>query len=555
MAKIYPEFALSQKMRAPSEEKFRRAVCESFSDEWTAFFNLEFTNDDACRCVSGEIDFALFHEIYGIAIVEIKGGKISFSPSGEILQNGHKFEKDPWAQSNHQKNCLIDFLDKKFGIKNPPFAIAAIPCFPDSTRAEAQTPPVFRARAIWGEDLADGLEDFVVNFLKNSRSREEALQTKGVDFGIVRCAIQNLFEIAEKLRDHSREESETLYRLTMEQACALNADAGGLRRFRVSGSCGTGKTLIATEKARRLASEGKSVLLLCYNILLASHLKRSVKKTENVVAGAFSEIACNFLGIDHDLPSRFPKEEKKKFFDELPNKFYEHLRASPKKFDAVIVDEAQDFSAEMWRGVEELVSADGYFVIFYDWQQNLFKRMVEFPPMLANVPNFSLSMNCRNTKKIFRKVNDFLPCKAEVWENSPEGERVEEFFPKTREESREMLEKILHDLRTRSVPGSEITIIGARSDFRETPIGENTQLDRFELVSLGAKRIFKKDVVNYFTIERFKGCETGTLILIDVKPGAGFYGSWDQGKLYTAASRAKNRLYIIYAATQAKKTK
>lgn len=44
------------------------------------------------------------------------------------------------------------------------------------------------------------------------------------------------------------------------------------RRVAVSGGAGTGKTVLAVEKARRLAGEGFQTLLTCYNRQLADHL-------------------------------------------------------------------------------------------------------------------------------------------------------------------------------------------------------------------------------------------------------------------------------------------
>ncbi len=44
------------------------------------------------------------------------------------------------------------------------------------------------------------------------------------------------------------------------------------RRATVCGCAGSGKTMLAMEKARRLAAEGFDVLLTCFNVQLANHL-------------------------------------------------------------------------------------------------------------------------------------------------------------------------------------------------------------------------------------------------------------------------------------------
>lgn len=553
MAKIYPENLITHRTRTPSEEKFLRSVREKLSDEWTVFVNLEYTSAPDFRRVSGEIDFLLFHEIFGIVIAEVKGGTLSSELGGEHwLQGSRPCKKDPWAQAQSQKKFLLRYFHANYGVAYLPFAVAALPCFPDCAFRE-EFPPETRGNALWADDIEGDLEAFLVNFLRNSRDRSQVVHAaEFFDTALLRCALQSLFETAEKLRDRSKEERSVLLKLTHEQGRALNAESCGRRRFRVCGSVGTGKTLIALEKAKRLAAQGESVLLLCYNILLSEFLISSVQAFPNVVAAAFSDFACDALGISEEEREAAAKKNeagRDAFFDGLPKKLCAFLQKFPRKFDAVIIDEAQDFSEDMWRAVESLTRDDGRFIVFYDPNQNIFRERLAFPPSLADAPEFRLSLNCRNTKNIFREIQKCLPNDAEIFPGSPEGERVEEFFPETAAAARGVLETALHNLRTRSVLGNEITILGARGDFRKTSIGENEEIDAFRIASPKSRK-FAQRIVEYFTCLRFKGCETGTLILIDVDPAS---EDWDPQRLYTSVSRAVNRLIIIHAPLRAEK--
>jgi hypothetical protein len=60
------------------------------------------------------------------------------------------------------------------------------------------------------------------------------------------------------------DEGAALVRLTEEQFAVLEILCD-FPRVGVSGGAGTGKTLVAMERARRLAAEGRRVLLICYN--------------------------------------------------------------------------------------------------------------------------------------------------------------------------------------------------------------------------------------------------------------------------------------------------
>jgi len=69
------------------------------------------------------------------------------------------------------------------------------------------------------------------------------------------------------------------------------------------------------------------------------------------------------------------------------------------KFDAIVVDEAQDFSDEYWFAIEELLrdQVSGYLYIFIDENQALYPRHGNLP-----VPDepYYLTSNCRNTAPI-----------------------------------------------------------------------------------------------------------------------------------------------------------
>ena len=103
----------------------------------------------------------------------------------------------------------------------------------------------------------------------------------------------------------------SLVRLTTEQMRILDYLAFS-PRLGITGAAGTGKTLVAMERAARLAAEGQRVLLLCFN----------------------------------------------------------------KGHDAVIVDEGQDFAELWWVAVEELLRDRGMssLWVFYDPKPDIFGR-------------------------------------------------------------------------------------------------------------------------------------------------------------------------------------
>lgn len=549
MAKIYPDLLDSEgapRMRNAAENRVLKKILEQFSDEWTVLTNLEYTTNVSRfqPYVCGEIDFLLHHEIFGVFAIEVKSGVFA-RRGGKWLQNGRARERSPWEQVGSEVEFVREYLRRELGFygrERLPFPVVGVPCFPDCAWNDS-LPPEARGNAIWKDDL-DDLPAVVENFLRNARSREDA--RRHCDELLVKCALRGLVEIAERLRDHSAEERAVFLRLTEEQGRVLNASTRGLARFRVRGGAGTGKSLLALEKAKRLADAGKSVLLLCYNLLLCENFRESAKKRPNIFVRAFSVFARERLGISDAERDAVPPELRTAFFEELPRRLAENLRESPLKFDAVIVDEAQDFSPEMWLAVEAMTKPEGDFVIFYDPNQNIFRDELALPPSLADAPEHVLSRNCRNTRAIFEAVRKRLPDGTELPAETPEGEPVREFFPKTAEECRAALAETLGSLRTRSVPASDVTIIGPRARPEDTSIGSAAEVGGFRVVSPPLRR-FEDGTIEYFTCMRFKGCETGTLVLFELDESS---SDWSPRRVYAAISRAVNRLVIIHAPSQ-----
>lgn len=76
-------------------------------------------------------------------------------------------------------------------------------------------------------------------------------------------------------------------------------------------------------------------------------------------------------------------------------------------YDAIIVDEAQDFLPDWWTYLELLFAKpeDSIMYAFADANQNLYRD--EWLPPFDSDP-FPLDLNCRNTKEIAQRVTDTI---------------------------------------------------------------------------------------------------------------------------------------------------
>lgn len=207
------------------------------------------------------------------------------------------------------------------------------------------------------------------------------------------------------VREHMATLNRKVERLTQEQFRVIQM-LSGLRRVRISGCAGSGKTLVAAEKALRLARAGLRTLFLCHNPLLAEHVRQLVAGA-GVKVIAFSAWVAELAGVS---PS-FGLEHWTNYEEpdgQTLNSAFDRLVERGAHFDAIIVDEGQDFRDEWWTLVEAaLTHAEaGIVYIFHDDQQALLPHRASYP---INDPLINLSRNCRNAGRVYELMRFFHP--------------------------------------------------------------------------------------------------------------------------------------------------
>ncbi len=161
-------------------------------------------------------------------------------------------------------------------------------------------------------------------------------------------------------------------KLILRQATAnyrlLEMLSGNLQLV-VEGGVGTGKSWHAIDQARRLAenlsgASGREVLVMTYNLALCERLKVNVTKLRlkrgGITVRNSEQLAAEVLeacGIAHEIPS--DRALMQTYFDEiLPALAWEALTTEHDKvghllgkFDALVVDEAQDHDTQLSSGL------------------------------------------------------------------------------------------------------------------------------------------------------------------------------------------------------------
>ena len=133
-------------------------------------------------------------------------------------------------------------------------------------------------------------------------------------------------------------------------------------------------------------------------------------------------------------------------------------------YDAVIVDEGQDFQSTYWIAMEPLLKEDGYFYVFYDNNQNLYNGIIDFAGLIQEPP-FVLNHNCRNTKAIHKTVAQFHNNPNGLICNGPKGRPPEMHAYSGENGQTRLLQKTLnHLVNEEHIDCRDIVIL--------TPLGE-----------------------------------------------------------------------------------
>lgn len=178
----------------------------------------------------------------------------------------------------------------------------------------------------------------------------------------------------------------------------------GHRRVAINGCAGSGKTLLAIEKAIRLDRAGSRTLILCHNPYLANYIQQLTTGTRIAVHDFITWIQEVNGNISSGKMAWTRYQEPSG--EELTQAFDNVLEKPAHQYDAIIVDEGQDFKEEWWIVAEAALenNQSGIFYVFYDDNQKLLRDVSNFP--LIQAP-FKLDKNCRNTGEVFRVVKKF----------------------------------------------------------------------------------------------------------------------------------------------------
>lgn len=551
MAQFVPPVDLST-VAHNSEADLARAMLDGLSNSYVVMHSLPWlypARDSVSAPVrEGEADFLVMHREHGVLIIEAKGGEITLKNRvwQRRLSEGWVEIKDPVKQARRSLYALLGRVQAVCGKEiaaRTGFSTAI--AFPHCIYRDTPPPDLPVESIISIEDL-DDIETALLRAFRAGGSERTSLTAQ--EFEGVRRALAPEFQVYEPLRVSVDSTASLLTRLTRQQLQVLKGSDKNDRAI-IEGVAGSGKTLLAVQRAKSFAERHDSVLLTCYNAELAKWLMEElgsdlVDNGGRITVQHFHSLAadlCRRASIDFKVPAN----DQATWWDEIaPDLMVQaalELYTDGPAFGAIVVDEAQDFSPGWWDALAYLTNLNEEAPIwaFLDKAQSLRREPCE--PPIANAFRFALDVNCRNTRRIVASANAATSNESEPFDLAPLGRPLRIVTASSPTQVGGLVQQEVRSLlRDHYLSPRQIVLIGPTSRAKGSLAGCSKVVD-VPLVESAA--IWREgNGILCTTARKFKGLEADVVILYDF---AGLGALFTASDLYVAMTRARSHLVVI----------
>lgn len=552
---------------------FDMASC--LDEKWNVWMNvhLNFAVRGRGNDVDREVDCILYHKKYGMLLIECKDGQISTeesqgSENGFMWKQGNRvMERSPVQQVQSLIYPLHDHFSGMFpkdeGAGYHRVRVQWAVCFADmDSVGKIGSNAMQPKRAILKSDLKsyNTLERKVKKILE---MKEES--RGGNPFPNDELSDENFDRLVSFLGRFDEPswpelwdmQAEARVRPTEIQEMLMESIVRN-PRMRIEGVAGSGKSLLVQWEATRLAREGKRVVVLCYNDLLAEHMQQNFVEAgldeSQVVMSGFHKLAVKYVrlakvkGVARKEPD--DAKEKAEYFESMSVFFKEALEKLLGKknrfFDALIIDEGQDFAND-WLDTALLLLKDpekGIVRFFYDSKQTLYKgREVLGNAAINAMPVMVLKRGFRSTKKILNWVHDVTDIRIPCYEDTVPGREVDVRLYDKPEDQIEMLRKVVLDLKKKGVEPKDILVVSLRSKNHSGLASLNDDVFQWSDVSDSLNSL----AINMVSAYRYKGLDKRVVILTDLEPSKNDPGAphSNANLILVGATRAKEHLVVF----------
>jgi len=476
-----------------------------------------------------ELDLLVGFAGRGIVALEVKGGPVWREDGGwRQKRGGAVVTIDPVEQARRGKYALRDYVDADSRWRRRRVRWGHAVVLPHVQVDDQFATPDCPRNQIAGRGDLDTLADQLRWMLNEQKTHNPP--ASAADLVDLAEILTGRFEPQADLVAEAGDRDASAQQLTEQQALILDA-IRLLPRVEVRGGAGSGKTWLAVEQARRLSASGKRVALLCYSRGLSAFLQRRVASFPNhrhrpAYVGGFHTLGARWGAV---LPST--DDDSHAWEVELPDQMVSLAQQLPdgKRFDAVVVDEAQDFSDTWWPALLAALRGDESGVyVFSDESQRVFSRFGGPPVQLVPLV---LDVNLRNTRQIGETFTDLAPFRMKLRGGDGPAVRLAECAPdEALARADDEVDVLLEEWRPQDVA---LLSTGSRhsEQIERQARGQDSYWDSF----------WDDEQVFYGHVLGFKGLERRVVVLsLNEKQPS----ERSRERLYVGLSRARDQLVV-----------
>ena len=514
----------------------------SQSSDYDVFFSKKFSGSVKSEKVDYELDFLISDlrndKFNSLLVVEVKGNQLKFNGAeNKWIQDGRVMSTAPNTQARQNMGSLLQRFPEVG--KNTPVGWAV--WFPKMTNPGKSQLPTELSEEQFFDDIAIRYPvEKIEACFKHIKSQWSSKQ--GDRLHVYHNFKESLIRgLGYTLPLHKRIASSNakFLELTKKQLELLRL-IGANNDVLVKGPAGSGKTIMATTIAKEIAEKDKKVLLLTFNRALANNIRYNLGEIEGVEVKTYHSLARGL--ITEKFEKWWSENSKNEDFWtlDIPIKLLDLGSEDLPKFDAIVVDEAQDLREEWFETLNNLIKPEGGFYLFMDEDQDIFNALTKID-IDRNFFEFPLEENCRNTTEIIETLKGYVNKKIKFPTFSVEGDPVRKIEYSNDTDQMNKIKALWLDLIEKEGISPDQIVIMMNANKRESCLASIKAFGKYKIQAVDRSGRLDKRVVNYTSINTFKGLEADVVFIIDtdkpIKP--------DYKVLYTQASRAKVLLCVF----------
>ncbi len=371
---------------------------QALPDAYTVFHGVHWTNIEKGWSAYGEIDFIVVAPDGRLLLIEQKSGFLTETDEG-LAKRYAGLDKPKLVRNQILR--AVAALKQRFGSSGEPLAIDYLLYCPDYQVRKVETAGIAADRIVDAsrrEQLATIIRD-ILPLTDENPQRERVLRFLG-----------NVLQLVPDPSAMIGQASALVTRISGGLASWARKLEFTPFRLRVTGTAGSGKTQLALAEYQAAIAAGLRPLYVCYNRPLADHVQRLVPDGGRVANyHQLCDLFARATGVTPDYadPQAWLNLEAHLATAALPPDW---------RFDVLIVDEGQDFSADWRDALLRLLNSDGRALWLEDPLQNLYARE---PVPLPGWVTLRADSNFRSPRQVVQLLTALAPDELAIDASSP----------------------------------------------------------------------------------------------------------------------------------------